>query len=31
MLALFGLLVCIGLNAPWWVFVIGFLCLILDD
>jgi hypothetical protein len=30
MLALFGLFVCIGLNAPWWVFVLGFSCLLLD-
>lgn len=30
MLALFGLFVCIGLGAPWWVFVIGFFCVLLD-
>lgn len=30
MLALFGFFVCVGLDAPWWVFLIGFLCLLLD-
>lgn len=30
MLALFGFFVCVGLGAPWWVFLIGFLCLLLD-
>jgi len=30
MLALFALIVCIAYNAPWWVFVIGLLCLAMD-
>jgi hypothetical protein len=31
MLALFGWFVCMVLDAPWWLFVIGFLCLIIDS
>ena len=30
MLALFGFFVCIGFGAPWYVFVIGFMCLLID-
>jgi hypothetical protein len=30
MLALFAWLVCILLDAPWWVFIIGFLCYYID-
>lgn len=30
MLALFGLFVCIGMGAPFWVYLIGFICLLLD-
>lgn len=30
MLALFGLLTCIGLNAPWYYYVVGFLCLAIE-
>lgn len=29
--AIFGLLVCIHYNAPIYAFVIGFLCLLVDD
>lgn len=28
--ALFGLGLCIAYNAPWWVYVIGFICLMVD-
>lgn len=31
MLALFGFFVCIAFNAPFYVWVIGFLCLMLDS
>jgi hypothetical protein len=31
MLALFGFFLAVGMGAPWWVFVIGFLCLLLDS
>jgi hypothetical protein len=31
MLALFGFFLAIACNAPWWVFVIGFLCLLVDS
>lgn len=30
MLALFTFIVCCALKAPWWVFVIGFLILMLE-
>jgi hypothetical protein len=30
MLALFGFFVCLALDAPWWVFLIGFLCLLVE-
>jgi len=30
MLALFGFFTCVALDAPWWAYLIGFLCLILD-
>jgi hypothetical protein len=26
----FGLATCVAYDAPWWVFVIGFLCLLMD-
>ena len=29
--ALFGLFVCIALSAPAWAFVVGFLCLLVDE
>jgi uncharacterized membrane protein YecN with MAPEG domain len=31
MLALFGLFLAIAYAAPWWVWVIGFLCVLLDS
>lgn len=31
MTALFALIVCIHYDAPFYVFVIGFLCLLLDS
>jgi len=31
MTALFGLFVCIALDAPWYAYVIGFLCLCADS
>ena len=31
MLALFGFFMALAYHAPWWVWVIGFLCLALDD
>jgi hypothetical protein len=31
MLALFGLFVSIGLDAPWWVFILGLFCWMLDE
>lgn len=30
MLALFGFCMALAYNAPWWVWVIGFLCLLMD-
>jgi hypothetical protein len=30
MLALFGFFMALAYNAPWWVWLIGFLCLLLD-
>jgi len=30
MSALFGLFLCIGMGAPWWVYIIGFICVLLD-
>lgn len=30
MVAVFASLVCVHYDAPWWVFVIGFLLLLLD-
>jgi hypothetical protein len=30
MLAIFGFFMALAYNAPWWVWVIGFLCLLLD-
>lgn len=30
MLALFGLLMAIAYHAPGWVFLVGFLCVLLD-
>lgn len=30
MLALFGFFICIGLDAPWWAYLVGFLCLVVD-
>jgi hypothetical protein len=29
--ALFGFFACIGLHAPLWAYVIGFLCVLLDE
>jgi len=29
--ALFAFFACIGLNAPFWVFIVGFLCLVVDS
>ena len=31
MLALFGFFMALAYGAPWWVWVIGFLCLVLDS
>lgn len=31
MTALFGLFACIHFDAPWYFFVIGFFCLLLDS
>jgi len=31
MLAAFGFFMAAGYHAPWWVWLIGFLCLLLDD
>ena len=31
MLAIFGFFVCLGLDAPWYVWIIGFLCLLADS
>lgn len=30
MLALFGLFTCIALDAPWYAYVIGLICLLAD-
>lgn len=30
MLAIFGFIVCFHYSAPWYVWLIGFLCLVLD-
>jgi hypothetical protein len=30
MTALFGLLACVFLDAPWYYYLIGFLCVCLD-
>jgi len=30
MIAIFALIVCIMLGAPWWVYLIGFILLLLD-
>lgn len=31
MVAIFAFFACIALDAPWWAFLIGFLCLALDN
>lgn len=31
MLALFGFFMAVAYSAPWWVFVIGFLCILADS
>jgi hypothetical protein len=31
MLALFGFFMSIAYHAPWYVFVIGFLCLVVEE
>lgn len=31
MVALFAFFACIGLDAPLWVFLVGFLCLVADS
>jgi hypothetical protein len=31
MLALFGFFMAVAYHAPWWVFVIGFLCVLADS
>lgn len=30
MLAVFGFFMAVAYHAPWWVWVIGFLCLLMD-
>jgi hypothetical protein len=30
MVAFFAFFICIALGAPWWAFVIGFLCFMMD-
>lgn len=30
MLALFGFFMALAYNAPWWVWVIGFLCILVE-
>jgi len=29
--SVFAFIVCIAFGAPWWVFVIGFFCLLIDN
>lgn len=31
MVALFAFVACVLLNAPWWAFVIGYLCILIED
>lgn len=31
MLALFGFFMAVAYGAPWWVWVIGFLCVLLEQ
>lgn len=31
MTAFFGLALAIGLDAPWYAYVIGFICVVLDS
>ena len=30
MIAIFALIVCMALGAPWWVYLVGFVLLLLD-
>ncbi len=30
MVNIFAFFVCVGMGAPWWVFIIGFICLLAD-
>jgi len=31
MVALFAFVACVLLGAPWWAFVIGYLCILIED
>lgn len=31
MVILFALIACIYLNAPWWMYLVGFVCLLMDN
>ena len=30
-LAIFGLITCIALDAPWYAYLLGFFCLLMDS